>query len=287
MSQPLLADLVVAETRKLFGRFMVRASLSLLVSVGLVLPFLLLGITMMIDTSGEAAAAGANTEPFEAATALKALLGIRNYLLFRAMLIAVVAVSVAGEFVSRTLREDLLRPVSRLQVLTAKLAALEVFVAASVVLPALCCLAASVLIFGWTGDITENLTRWGLSWAGDAGFCVLVVALAFAIRSVPGTLLGVFVYYLVDRALGFVLWGLEKARPMLEGAIEKLGLQDLATLLDNLEAVRPWLPSSAFSLDWDYTAATGVPLQSIVALLLYTALSYGAAAVVFERIDVD
>jgi hypothetical protein len=51
---------------------------------------------------------------------------------------------------------------------------------------------------------------------------------------------------------------------------------------------RPWLPSAAFNLDWDYDAAAGlVAWQSVASLVLLTLLAYTAAVLLLARVDID
>jgi ABC-type transport system involved in multi-copper enzyme maturation permease subunit len=288
MNQPTLPMLVWAEVFKLQTRLSFRLALVVLGVLAFVVPFGFLSVQMALGASPEAAQAGVELPSFEATTVLNTVLGFRNFFLARALLITVVAVSVAGEFVARTLREDLVRPVSRVQVLTAKLLAIQVYVAASVLVPLVLSAVLSFAIFGVTGPYVDSLIRWGLAWVCDAGFATLVVAIAVAVRSVPGTIVGVFVYWIADRVLGLALWGVESARPMLDSMLRAWGAEDAAPIVDMAILARPWLPSAAFNLDWDYDAAAGlVAWQSVASLVLLTLLAYTAAVLLLARVDID
>ncbi len=285
--RPALAGLVRAEFVKLSTRSSVRLTMGALVLVALFTPLLMWGVTQMMEVSAEAKEAGVDPLNFELSRVLSTTLAIRNFFLFRAGLIAVVAVSFAGEFVARTLREDLVRPVARSTVLAAKWGAIQVLVLLATVVPFVVSGLVGAVLFGVQGDLRETLLSWALTWLGDVGFATLVIAISTVLRSVPGTIGGVFLYWVVDRALGWFLWGVEKGRSFLNALLEAWKMTELRGLLDKMEQARPWLPSSAFDVYWEQGIEGPIVWQSFAALALYTVLSYGVAAWVFHRIDVD
>lgn len=290
MQVPGLPRLVEAETRRLLSRLSVRVALGAMAAIGVALPLLMLLITLTVkqDVDGEV-----NRATFELSSALYSTLAVRNFFVFRAMLIAVVAVSVAGELGARTLREDLLRPVPRGRALMARWLALMIFVAAGLVLPATLALVLGVPMFGFGGDLRGVAELYGLTFLGDAGFGTMVLAIALFSRSVPGTIGGVFLYWVFDQMLQWLLWVLSLGLPLVEGTLKQQGLEQLFVILNALVQARPWLPSAAFNLYWDHAnqaamaGATPWYWQSYVALVLITGLSMAAAHWRFRTMDID
>lgn len=284
---PKLASLVQAETRKLLSRSGVLLCVATLALLAVGLPTVMWLLSQMVTVSADNAEAGTNVPSVSMVTVLKFVLSARNFFLFRAMIIAVVAVSFAGEFTSRTLREDLIRPVTRARVLAAKWLALQVFVVIGALLPLVLAAPVGALFFGTDGDVAEVLAGFALTWLGDVGFATLVMAISLGLRSVPGTIGGVFMYWVLDRAIGLALWGAEAGRSLLTAVFNTWGLQDLERWVDVLVAVRPWLPSAAFNVYWDYDPDGAWLWQSYVALGGYTLAAYAFALWWFQRLDVD
>lgn len=286
-ARPTVAGLVRAEVRKLASRASVRLTLAALAAIAIGTPLFLFLLTFVVAPTPEALEAGAEPVSFELATVLQTVLWFRNFFLFRAGLIAVVAVSFAGEFVARTLREDLVRPVSRGTVMLAKWSAIQVLVAAGVLLPLVLCAPLGLLFFGAEGELGEVLFAWALTWLGDVGFATLVVAISTLLRSVPGTIGGVFLYWVVDRVVGWGLYGVATFRSIFDSLFDQWKMPEMKQLVDVVVAVRPWLPSSAFDVAFEQQLDDPFVWQSFAALAIYTALSYALASWVFGRVDVD
>lgn len=307
---PTFVDLVRAESVKLSKRTSVRLAFVLLFLIAVGWPILLFGLRMTLVDMAVQQAGGTLTaeqasqlaqngpQAWTFVDAVNAVVWTRNFFVFRALLIAVVAVSVAGEFVARTLREDLVRPVSRSAVLLAKVAALQLFVAATLVLPLVLTVGLGAALLGVpsadvaagasaTGALQDAGLLIGLTWLGDAGFTALVVAIAVVLRSVPGTLGGVFLYWVLDKLLGFSLFVLASGKDWFIEMLERGGAAPLVPMVHTLVAARPWLPSAAFDLSSYYGTYDGGAWQGFVALGLYTALSTAVALVWFRRVDID
>jgi hypothetical protein len=224
---------------------------------------------------------------FHAARAAQGALWARNFFIARAFLIWIVAEVFAGELVARTLREDLMRPVRRSTVFLAKLLAAQAFVASLVVVPLGVSTLVGAVLFGVQDGLGEVLRGYALAWVGDAGFVCMVAAIALWLRSVPGTVLGVFLYWVLDQALGWLLWGVEAARGWLAGMLQTRGMEDAIAVLDRIVALRPWLPSSAFNLSWDTSADPPIAVASLASLVVLSAAFSLAGARTFSRMDVD
>jgi hypothetical protein len=115
----------------------------------------------------------------------------------------------------------------------------------------------------------------------------MVAAIALWLRSVPGTVLGVFLYWVLDQALGWLLWGVEAARGWLAGMLQTRGMEEAIAVLDRIVALRPWLPSSAFNLAWDSAAESPIAGASVASLVVLSAIFALAGARTFSRMDVD
>ncbi len=283
---PAFGGVVLAEIDKLSSRTSARLGLAMVGLIALAVPMGMLLIQWQLAPDPAEIEAGAEAFAFEAGTAVKMILNARNFFVFRAMIIAVVAVSYAGEIVGRTLREDLVRPVSRSRILAAKWLALQAFVGLGTLVPLAIGVPLAALLFG-TGHLTDPLQGYLLTWVGDVGFATMVAAISLTIRSVSGTIGGVFLYWVVDQALGWALWGGAQLYPFLAGLAQQADAMDGMEVVDQILALRPWLPSSAFNLYWDVVPDKPFPWQSAVALALITVVSYAWANGWFRKMDVD
>ncbi len=283
--------LVEAEVRKLLSRTSVRLLLLLLLVIALGVPAVLAGLASLVEQVPDAGSVDAPAPQVDlratAATMVGAVRMVRSFFVFRVLLIAVVAVSVAGEFASRTLREDLVRPVSRQKVLAARWIALSLVVVAGAVVPLLASTPLALLLGAPGGEWESVLWSYGRMFLADIGFLTLVVAISIVLRSVPGTLGGVVLYFVLDRALGVALWAIESGAPMVVPMLEQAGISDGQAIVDVVAAVRPWLPSAAFNLEGEVGDDGAVVRETAGALAIYTALAYVVAAWRFQTVDVD
>lgn len=286
---PTPAALAGAELRKLFSRTSARVGTALVALIAVGVPLLAFVLQRVVRGAVDDPTV-ADAVVVDSSQALVGVLGLKSFFLFRAMVIWVIAETISGELAARTLREDLVRPVSREQVLFAKWAAIQGFVALGTLLPAVIATVMSLVLFGTTGDLEYAARGFAVTWLGDVGFATMVIAIAFFVRSVSGTLAGVLVYWILDQTLGWILWGLETARPQLGQLLEMGQMQGLGPLLDVLIQIRPWLPSAAFNLPWATLPSGDAPAslwQSYVALVVIIVASLGLARTVFRRLDID
>lgn len=276
MNGPAFQGLVEAEIRKLFSRLPAKVGLVLALLVGLGVPSLqggwqLFGVYVIkADVSRMSAV--------DPAWLMYVTLFMRNLFLMRVILIVLGSLLFAGEFQSRTLREDLLRPVTRTSVLLAKWAALVAYCFVNLGLTLIPGSLIAVIGYGTGGDWADTTLRYASTFLADAGFCSLVLLIAIASRSVPGTIAGMFLFYLTDLAAGAALSVLASfpSIPMQE--------QVRAALL----GVKPFMPSAAFAA-WNGGAlwsADSWTWQSFTSLALITLVSLVIADQVFRRMDV-
>ncbi|MCB9664757.1 MAG: ABC transporter permease [Alphaproteobacteria bacterium] len=284
---PTLGALVGAEVAKLASRSSVRLGLLAVAMIAVGVPLLALLATQAVSATPPAGSDAPDPTALSMPTVVGFVISLRGLFVFRATVLAVVAVSFAGEFVARTLREDLVRPVSRATVLAAKWLALQVYVAAGMLLPLVLAVPLAGVFFGGTEGFAVTLRSAALQWVGDVGWATLVMALSIGLRSVVGTVGGVFLVWVLEQLFVWAVWGIEQLRVVVDGVLKPMGLdQALKPILDGLVALRPWMPSAAFGLTWPGTGETLV-WQSYAAFVVITGASYLAALTIFQRIDVD
>lgn len=279
--------LLQAELVKLGGRISFRVAVVVLLLVAVVVPVLMFGGQVVLNRA--TADAGATELPPQSTLAfcLMSVRLTRSFFVVKSLIVWLVAESVAGEFVSRTLREDLVRPVHRSTVLLAKWLAVQAFVLLGAVLPLSVGALLGLAFFGWTGDVQPELTEWGLAWLGDAGFAAVVMLVAVWLRSVPGTMIGVILGWIFVYGFGFALWTLQAARPFLGDYLARYNATAALMAIDTVIGLRPWLPSAAFALNGALQANAPVIWQSFAGLALYTFGSYLVADRLFARMDID
>jgi len=265
------------EVRKLLARMSGRVGLVACVLLALAMPVLLQscdGSEVMLN--------GAMLGDQYDGTAPEAVswtLWMRNFFVLRTFIVVLAAVSVAGEFQDRTLREDLVHPVPRWSVLAAKWAALCTW---TVIGAALSWTVAAVLggiLFGAGGDWKSATIAWAVTLLCDFGFAALAMCVAVLLRSVVGTVAGVIGFMIFDTFLGWALTVLTWVGQMAE----------IPWALELAIQARPWLPSSAFGAWVSWTSWAGAEpwaWQHFGALGAITALSMGLAIAVFSRVDI-
>jgi len=241
MSGRQLVQWTRAEALKLMSRRAARLGLIVSAMLGLVGPLLVLaanGMEMNVNESSLVDWLGLRLEPTEGQLAA---LRLRNALPLPLFVMWLSASSFAGEYRNHTLREDLLRPVPRTAVLSAKWFALVLWVALSV---AACWLTSAVLgtcLFGLEGQWTTLSLGYLATIASEATLAALALCVAVFLRSVPATLVGLFLGWAISVVTG---WALGIANAVLSSSMsENLGVDEPTIWL--LQTAHRWLPSQA------------------------------------------
>jgi len=264
-----------AETIKLLSRTSARLGLIGAIAISLLIPLILFWLSntgMEMNGTEVKDALGA-----DAPMALNWSLRFLHWaFILRAFIILLGTMTIAGEFSAKTLREDLLRPVPRAAILAAKWAALSTWIGLFLGITWLISSVLGLILFGTDGGWQDPALAYLVAGLCNVGFAALVLAIAVCIRSVPVTIVGVFLFLVMNTFLG---WGLTVVSWISEMA-------DVPEAVEFVIQARPWLPSSALGA-W-YGFAVGEPWiwQNFAALGLLTALSALVAAAVFEWIDV-
>ena len=192
------------EFRKLMSRTSARAGLVLLMAMSM-FPVLVL---YYLD-GAEAQFNGVPMSEMWEGNAPKALLwtlsAMHRFAIMPAFIALLGALSFAGELQGKTLREDLLRPVSRMSVLLTKWAALSTYIALATLLSWLVCGVFSTILFGTEGDWSMAIQAWSISVVCDCGFAALVLLVTVLVRSVASTIIGVVLFVVFDTVLGWSL----------------------------------------------------------------------------------
>lgn len=206
--------MVAAEIRKVFTRGSGIAALivALVVGLGAVVFFWRVAgmgeggpsfngtpVSKLVNTSGIDTAGGA--------------LFVRNFFVLPLFLLLAGASATGGELGDRTLRELVVRPVSRWSVLAAKLGALSLLSAVSLVLTLVPSLALGTALFGLSPEnapvtaptLTALLAGYGATFLSDVGLFAIVTAVSLVVPSVGGTVVAVALLLLVDMALNGLL----------------------------------------------------------------------------------
>ena len=262
-----------AETNKLLSRMSARAGLIVATLIGLALPAFL----YMLVHSGMVMN-GAEVSDSLAADAPKGIawaLNVRNFFILRAFIIMLGALSLAGEYRARTLREDLLRPIPRWSLLWAKWSALSTWIVLTLGLTWIMSSVLGLILFGTAGSWKDPVLAYLVTGLCDVGFAALVLAMAVLIRSIAATIIGVFLFLVFDTFLG---WGLTLVSWV-------GGMTELPWALEFAVEARPWLPSSAFGVWYGFAGGDPWVWQNFAALGVVTGLSVVVATAVFQRID--
>jgi len=257
--------ITVAECRKTLGRGSGMAALGVAAGVGLLAVLALAGAQRL---GGEAQVNGAalpDLVQFTGATALSWALRARNFYVLPLVLLWATGASFAGEISDHTLREALVRPVPRFAVLAAKLLALSVLSAATLLVTGAIAGGAGAALFGLRGDWGAVILGFCASWLSDLGLLSLGVLASLVFRSVAGVVVGVILILMGDLAL-------------------RLGLKLAAALgVATAGSLVRWMPGEALAAWEGY--ADGWSTPAFVGLLVLVVVTLGLALVRFRRLD--
>lgn len=212
----------------------------------------------------------------------------RNFFVLPLFLLLASASSVGGELSDRTLRELVVRPVPRWSILAAKLLALSMLSAATLIVTLVPSLGAGTALFGLTADVAAGDTSqsailgaalgggapsvglllggYAASFLSDVGLICIATAASLVVPSVGGTVVGVALLLMADLAL----WGLLKL-------LGVLGVEWAATIV-------PWTLGNALG-GWKGWQEGWDPAQ-FGALAVFVAVSLTFAIARFHRMDV-
>lgn len=285
----------LAETSKLFSRLTARLGLVVVAATAVITVLFMwwldnsgIGWTTQVGDTITENTLGSRYD-FGAADVLVGSLWPRNALFIgRLFLIALTALTVAAEFSARTLREDVLRPVPRFAIPLAKWMAINTWAAVALVITFVFSAGLALPIFGLGGSWLNTLLAYFATWAGDVGLVAVTVLAAFASRSVAGTIVVMFLVWLLNTVLGWAVWIASKLIPFAEPffAGQPEAAAELAKWSERIANLQVWLPSSALELWQGYALDTPWAWQSIIVLFAVTGGALAATVALFQRQDV-
>jgi hypothetical protein len=258
-----------AEIRKVFTRGSAFGAIAVAFAVGLLAVGAMWEARSMQEGASITGAPIASLVTFSGVGAAGWALWMRNFFVLPLLLLLATAASTAGEMADRTLREDLVRPMPRWSVLAAKLGALCLLSAVTLVASLVPSLAAGAALFG-LGEGEPGLHRLALgyaaSFASDLGLFSLGLLASMFMRSVGGVVVAVVLVLLADRAA----WGALKLAAMLG--------------VGTAERVLPWTLVNAMGA-WEDWAGAWEPAR-FAALALLVIVATAASLARFSRLDV-
>ncbi|MEZ4319349.1 MAG: ABC transporter permease subunit [Myxococcota bacterium] len=267
--------LVMAEFLKLFSRISAKLGLLASLALGLAMPLL----ALLLVNSG-LTVNGAEAQNYFSSTPNDALVNalyVRSFPVgIRAFLVILGAQAVAGELASRTLREDLLRPVPRWAVVVAKLAALLMWDAVSLGVMFGAGALIGVVALGTDGAWMATILAYFLALVCDAGIIAIVLATGVATRSTVATIAALIVFFVLDKMLGWAMVIASTAAMMFTTS------EVVVRLLNQW----PLLPSAAFA-SWAFVLPDAtVNWVSVWSALLITASSLLFTLLWIRRMEV-
>jgi ABC-type transport system involved in multi-copper enzyme maturation permease subunit len=270
-----------AELLKLSGRPAARLAWLALVLVGALGPLAQMSAaTSSISFNG---APISEHLDLSAPAALAWSLRLRGFYLAQTALLLLASQSFAGEWSSRTLRDELVRPVRRTTVLAAKLGALSSFSFTSQFAgTALGALVGAVLVPGQEGpDWGPVLAGAAAQWVCETGFATFALAASVLTRSVAGGLAAGFLFLLGERlvAMGLTVlgWVVEAIPP---------GMVTISPAVERLLDIAPFFPSSGWAAFEAWVQAEPAAWQPWVALVGWSVIAVVVADRSFARAEV-
>lgn len=208
-------------------------------------------------------------------------LRMRNFShVMRLCVIALAAISLAGELTARTLRESLLRPVPRWAVPVAKYIALATYVTVAGLLTWTGSALLGLVLLDMSGDWAGAAEVFAYSLVGDLVVVAITLAVAVLTRSVAGSIVLVVV-------LSVVNWFSRVTMALFETVFLQAERQ---SMVEAIALIRPWAPTYAidgwFNQSVPYLSLGSDWYPPLITALLLTALAVGFTSARLSRIDV-
>lgn len=272
----MLGRIILAELKKLLASRLGWAGLLFLFVVSAM-------VTLAVDLVSVNVSEQAGGEPSSLPDAIAWTLRIRNFYLAQVWLLVLSAVSFAGEFSGRTLREDVARAVPRWALLFAKWVGLTAWSGF-----ALFGQTVVTLLFGIGALSTGSGEGWSVAASGllgtllaDASFVAVALLVAVLTRRVAPAVVATALFIGIERAFAaslFVVKNLDQE--VIDLLAPGVPLGQIAN------AILPYSPANAWAIGTSLATGTEVQTVTYVALASWTILAAGLAALRFERVDV-
>ncbi len=271
LSLPSFAQLLRTELRLLLSRGSTRAALVVALGVGIV-P-VLAGLKMQSMGPGGPSLNGVPVNELvklDGVTVAGWALQGRNFFVLPLFLVLAAAASFAEDLHDRTLREVLLRPVSRVQVLVARWGALAVLSAVTLVLTCVPSVSLGLAVFGMPAfgqpTVLDVLGGYAASFLSDLGLLALTTLVALFLKNAGSVVASLILLLGVDMGARLALKGLAM-----------LGMEGARVLV-------PWTFADALAC-WEGWKG-GWSIAQLLAVVAWTAGLGLLAAVRLRRMDV-
>lgn len=200
----------------------------------------------------------------------------RNFFVLPLLLLLATGSSVAGERQDRSLREVLVRPVPRWSVLAAKLAALLLLSASTLLLCLLPSFILGTVLFGSGGPLVDVLLGYAASLGTDLGIISFGMLASTVLSSPGGVVVSVVLLLMLDAGARFLLW----VRLMAIGFIQ----QSSGLVPEEPFHYERFLPGAA--LDCWKGWSDGWTWEPFAGLTVLIVASLAAALIRFRRMDI-
>lgn len=210
--------MVTAELRMVFSRGSGLGAVVISLAIGVVT------VAVMYWVHGNVGDAQINSAPvgdfirFSGPDCAGWALAARNFFILPLLLLLATGSTLAGELGDSTLREVLVRPVSRWSVLLAKLIALMSLSAVTLSAALLPSLIGGGGLFGMEGPTVDLLLGYAASMGTDLGIISFGLLASTMVRSVGGVVVSVILLLIFDGGARLLLWGREKLLDMLRAS---------------------------------------------------------------------
>lgn len=219
MIPPHFPALVGAELRTVFSRGSGSGAVGISFVIGLFAAVVMTWVHSNVDGAQINNASMDQFIQFSAASCAGWALNARNFFVLPLLLLLATGSALAGELSENTLREDLVRPVSRLSVLLAKLIALMTLSAVCLTVTLLPSLAGGAVMFGTEGPTVDLLLGYAATLGTDLGIISFGLLASTVVRSVGGVVVSVILLLIFDAAARLLLWGREKLVGLMQASV--------------------------------------------------------------------
>jgi ABC-type transport system involved in multi-copper enzyme maturation permease subunit len=268
---PSLGQLLRTEVRLLLSRGSARAALAVALVVGIV-P-VLAGLKMQGMGPGGPSLNGVPVNQLvqlDGVTVAGWALQGRNFFVLPLFLVLATAASFAEDLHDRTLREVLLRPLSRVDLLVARWGALAALSAATLLLTCVPSLALGLALFGMPAfgqpEVVDVVGGYAASFLSDLGLLALTTLVALFLKNAGSVVASLILILGLDMGVRLVLKGLKM-----------LGMESATALV-------PWTFGDALACWEGWKDAWSI--QQLLAVLAWTAALALLSSVRLRRMDV-
>ncbi len=269
--QRVLGRVMLVEVRKLFSNRLAWAGWLFLFVVTAVVVFV---VDVLVINAPDA------TGPRTVPAAVSAAIGIRGVFLGQIWLTVLAASAFAGEYVARTLREDVATGVPRWALLLGKWVALGAWSLVSLVGQLLVGSLFGIGALEVSGDWIGMLSALAGTLVSELGFLAMALFVAVGVRRVAASIVAVLLFMGIERAVTAAVSVLASLDPTTQDwLLPGIPIEDIANV------ALPWFPAYAWGTGLELAIGNPIASATWLALVGWTALFAAGATLWFERLD--